>query len=108
MQPRTIVDPESEGLITGHITGDVLYTLGWNRYVHRDQVVVQHEGAVNGFGTLALYLPDMDWGIAIFANTQWKGNDAAMVLAYHLIDNLLQVPQAERFDFVAAYVYPAY
>lgn len=49
-----------------------------------------------------MYVPDLDWGIAVFGNTESTSNSAATVLAYHLIDDLLGIPKEERFDFVAA------
>jgi len=100
MRPRTILDPESIGLQPEVMEGDVVYSLGWWKYFYRGEQIVAHGGSVPGFGTLVMFLPRMEWGVVAMANTQGTSNWVENVLVYHLLDALLGVPEAERFDWI--------
>lgn len=102
MTPRSMLEPELLGVVKNHTVGDGVYALGWWKYVYRGQQVVAHGGSIRGFGALALFLPDLEWGVTIFANTQGTSNMVADILAYHLIDEMLGIPQEKRLDLTAA------
>lgn len=99
MTPRSIIRPNYLGLKPETMTGDAVYSLGWWKYTYRGQLVVAHGGSVTGFGALALYLPDLKWGVTIMANTQGSSNVAASALSYHLLDEILHVPSEERYNW---------
>ena len=53
-----------------------------------------------GFGSVVIFLPDKKWGVVVMGNSHMVPA-AAQVLTWHLIDDLLGVPDAERFDWDA-------
>lgn len=72
--------------------------------MYRGQRLVFYGSSVTGFGTYALYLPDLDWEITIVAHTQRSSKYAILVLAYYLIDEMLAVPEIARHDWLKAWV----
>lgn len=88
--PRTIMPP-----FDPHYSQTLLYALGWIIGVYNGEAVVSHGGGLEGFSTGMLYLPARKFGVAILANTQSRGTE---VPAWHLIDNLLNVPLEKRVD----------
>ncbi|KAL1966586.1 hypothetical protein VTN77DRAFT_3997 [Rasamsonia byssochlamydoides] len=86
-----VVEPES---------APQTYGLGWMIHSYRGEVIIEHGGAEPGFGTLVLYLPNREWGLTIFTNNMIGGTGAEWFLAYHLIDELLETLEEERFDWV--------
>ncbi|KAF7585180.1 hypothetical protein BBP40_011893, partial [Aspergillus hancockii] len=78
----------------------VLYGFGWMMESYKGQRVIQHDGAIWGFGALVIFLPDLQLGIAILGNEMMRTNAASSVLAYHIIDEILEIPEEERFDWV--------
>lgn len=99
MTPRTIIGQYDLGLKPEMMTGDPVYSLGWMKFVYRGQQIISHSGSLIGYGSLALYLPDREWGVTIMANTMGSSNYAALTLVYHLIDDMLEVPLEERLDW---------
>ncbi|KAL1963322.1 hypothetical protein VTN77DRAFT_8443 [Rasamsonia byssochlamydoides] len=87
-----IVPPES---------APVTYGLGWDIHSYRGEVLIEHTGAQPGFGTGVFYLPNRQFGVALFGNNMIGGGAAVQVLAYHLIDEFLGTPKEERFDWVS-------
>ncbi|OOF99290.1 hypothetical protein ASPCADRAFT_204919 [Aspergillus carbonarius ITEM 5010] len=96
VQPRIITDPTSEHL--DPLTSPTLYAAGWEVRYYRGQRVVSHDGAISGFGTSHFFLPEYHFGGVIFGNSE-AGNPVADILARELIDEVLQVPPAERPDW---------
>lgn len=94
--PRTIIGPDQRP----HGTGDPVYTLGWSKRIYRGQLLVSHDGGMFGFGSTVMYLPDRQWGVVIMANTMESSNAVALSLANNLIDDLLGVPENDRFDWL--------
>lgn len=90
LQPRSFMPA-----MFPHFKNPVLYTLGWMTTVYRGETVVFHPGGMDGFTSTMIYLPAKDWGIVVFCNAAGPGRE---VLAWHLIDNLLEVPTSERID----------
>lgn len=75
------------------------YGLGWRVTWYRGQRVVWHTGGVKGFGAVVLYVPGRAWGCVMLGNTEESSNKAQKKLAWWLVDELLRVPRAERFDW---------
>lgn len=98
--PR-INNPPIGGEETG-FRGPDGYSLGWLISNYRGETMIWHNGAVPGFATVMLYLPRLQWGLVMMANSMEGGSVAEVILVYRLIDNLLDVPDQERFDWGAS------
>ena len=105
LRPRIICKSETEDETEGETEDSLkpfhshlLYALGWEIETYRGYTVVGHDGCVSGFGSSMRYLPQLDWGIVLFGNSD-GANPVADILCWHLIDELLAVPASERFDW---------
>ncbi|KAK5201926.1 hypothetical protein LTR16_000963 [Cryomyces antarcticus] len=78
------------------------YALGWNVMVYRGIKFYTHDGGLPGFGTKVLMIPEKEWAFAIMGNTGETSNMVASVLGFRLVDQLLGVPERERFDWNAS------
>ncbi|OGM45007.1 penicillin-binding protein [Aspergillus bombycis] len=76
-----------------------LYGFGWILQSYKGHAVVQHTGAIYGFGSMVIFLPDVQLGITILGNNLMSTNAVASVLAYHIIDEALGIPEEDRFDW---------
>ena len=101
VKPRIISQFETEDE-TEHspkpFHGHLLYALGWEIENYRGYTVIRHDGCVSGFGSSMRYLPQLEWGIVLFGNSD-GANHVAEILCWHLIDELLAVPASERFNW---------
>ncbi|MCJ1401467.1 hypothetical protein MMC11_004681 [Xylographa trunciseda] len=91
--PRSIMAPSEKPW-----DGAVTYSLGWSECTYEGERVLTHSGALIGFGAKVLILPNRKWGAALFANTAITSNCAAEALVMHLVDELLELPAAKRFE----------
>ncbi|KNG89873.1 putative penicillin-binding protein [Aspergillus nomiae NRRL 13137] len=73
---------------------------------YKGHAVVQHTGAIYGFGSMVIFLPDVHLGITIMGNNLISTNAVASVLAYHIIDEVLGIPEEDRFDWAKEYLPP--
>jgi CubicO group peptidase (beta-lactamase class C family) len=96
INPRTIVEPEKS---PKHGFGHTLYALGWEVHSYRGHRIIGHDGAVGGFGSTMKYIPDLNWGVILFANGDEGANDCIEAIAMTLIDQLIGVPQEDRLDW---------
>lgn len=98
-KPRIIADPD-RGTLSDEETlfSHSLYALGWEIKTYRGHTLIGHDGAVNGFECKMVYLPRQDWGIVIFCNVT-GGAEAAEVICYTLIDELLSVSLDDTVDW---------
>ena len=62
------------------------YGLGWRIYHYAGQTVINHSGAVEGYGSRIAFLPDLDVGIVTLTNSRSKAfwNILSMFLDYEL------------------------
>jgi CubicO group peptidase (beta-lactamase class C family) len=75
-----------------------LYCMGLVNETYRGYTVMSHCGSVPGFKALFTYLPEFDWGIVMFGNS----DDADMcheVVRWTALDDVLGVPQEQRTDW---------
>ena len=93
--PRIISTSDPEEL-TG-LRGFEVYALGWEMSNYRGEVMVWHTGHLPGFSTVMLFFPRLQWGITMMANSGTGG--AIQVLLFQMIDDMLGVPEQERFDW---------
>ncbi|KAI4087199.1 MAG: hypothetical protein LQ344_006945 [Seirophora lacunosa] len=96
---RTICD---DNPIPG-ILSPSTYALGWSVENYRGEPLISHDGGTPGFGALIGYLPQRGYGVAMMANTYGRSNIVQNILFYHLLDDLLGIPEHERGDVAAAF-----
>ena len=85
---------------TTPFTNVVTYGFGWDRQVYKDELIIEHNGGLVGYGTLAMFLPGRQMAIAMMGNTGVTSNFAQEVLAYELIDGFLEVDKQSRWDWM--------
>ncbi|MCJ1453616.1 hypothetical protein MMC28_003963 [Mycoblastus sanguinarius] len=86
---------------TSGFRGSDGYALGWGVSNYRGEVMISHGGGLPGFGTTMIYLPRRQWGVTMMANSVEAGAISQQILTFELIDNLLDIPAEERFDWGA-------
>ncbi|OCL11461.1 beta-lactamase family protein, partial [Glonium stellatum] len=96
IKPRIITDPYGDDRMPFH--SHMCYALGWGLETYRGYTIVDHDGGVSGFGSLMRYIPEKEWGIVIFGNSN-GANNAEEMICWHLIDALLGTPSQEKFDY---------
>ncbi|KAK5132101.1 hypothetical protein LTR08_000351 [Meristemomyces frigidus] len=77
------------------VTGTDFYGLGLQGSVYRGYETIGHDGAINGYMTSMLWVPKLDWGVAIMQNAY---SLAAEIVLWRLLDDFLQTPDNETFD----------
>jgi CubicO group peptidase (beta-lactamase class C family) len=80
-----------------------LYGLGWTIQTYKGEMILSHGGAQVGYGASVILLPQRNFGLVLLGNNMNGISAAADVLAYHLIDEELEVPLERRYDWVARY-----
>jgi CubicO group peptidase (beta-lactamase class C family) len=98
VKPQAIMHEEEEDRIPFY--SQALYALGWVVETYRGLTVIGHDGRIPGFNSLMRYLPELEWGIVIFRNSN-GAEDIAEILCWYLADGLLSVPTPERLDRTA-------
>ncbi|KAJ5552355.1 beta-lactamase/transpeptidase-like protein [Penicillium frequentans] len=93
-QPRTLIPTEGRPF-----TGPRAYALGWKTAVYQGVQIYEHTGGMNAFGAQLLLVPELQFAVIILANTAQTSNFAAQLLAFHLLDERLGVPEPQRFDW---------
>ena len=77
--------------------GSEAYALGWEVSNYRGEVLIWHTGGLPGFSTVMMYFPRLQWGVTMMANG--GVGDAIQILVFKLIDDMLGIPEQERFDW---------
>ena len=81
--------------------GPTLYSLGWEFHMYRGHQVWEHGGSTIGYGAFMGYLPDDNLGLVCLANTMVTSNRVCDILQGFLIEETLQVPSNERFNWTS-------
>lgn len=97
-RPRTLMPLQEP------YTGSRAYALGWRVGVYAGHEFLEHTGGMDAFGTMLIIFPDIRFSVIAFANTAGSSNMAEQVLAYHLIDEKLGVPEEKRYPWDKKYV----
>jgi CubicO group peptidase (beta-lactamase class C family) len=92
--PRTLMPT-----LQAPYTGPRSYALGWRLGVYQGQWFFEHSGGVAGFGAQLLIFPDLNFSAVALGNTAGTANFVDQRLLYHLLDEKLNVPQHQRFDW---------
>lgn len=96
---RTLTDPDGKDLQPHSSPG--IYGAGLESDYYRGHLRVEHGGGVTGFGTKQQFLPAQEFGCVITTNSGDGGHAAGTVLFRELMDEVLDVPAAERPDWEA-------
>lgn len=97
LRARAIIDAnDCEGLMPH--TSPTLYCAGLETDYYRGHQRVSHSGGVTGFLTEHLFFPAQKFGAVMVTN---GADEANLVLKMELIDEVLQVPEADRTDWEA-------
>jgi CubicO group peptidase (beta-lactamase class C family) len=78
------------------VSGDGAYALGWTVQHHRGHAVLQHGGAITGFTSMMVLIPETKAGVIVLNNL---GSTLPNVVAWDLTDRLLGL---EPEDYLAA------
>jgi hypothetical protein len=96
IRARTVIDLDYDKLRP--FTSPLLYAAGWEVHHYRGHMVVAHNGCIAGSSTIHFFVPDFQFGGAIFGNS----DDASFVgdiLLQELLDELLGLPQDQRLNW---------
>ncbi len=72
------------------------YGLGWMIGRYRDRRLAEHGGGIDGFQTECMLLPDDGIGVAVMTNT--SSSAMAPVVAYRVLDELLNLEPLDWFS----------
>jgi CubicO group peptidase (beta-lactamase class C family) len=81
--------------ITVTVNGDGAYALGWTAQHHGGHAVLQHGGAITGFTSMMVLIPETKTGVVVLNNL---GTSLPTVVAWELTDRLLGL---EPEDYLA-------
>jgi hypothetical protein len=89
------------------VLGPSQYTLGWIYEVYAPRVSNQgggietwhHIGGLHGFNAQMRYIPALELGIVTLGNASPGAHQAGMVLVWEVINDLMGVERANRFDW---------
>ena len=76
-----------------------MYGLGLTISHYRGEMLISHTGGLPGFATFMAFMPNRKWGAAIMANNLEGGVSLNKILMFKLIDDALEIPDAERYDW---------
>jgi CubicO group peptidase (beta-lactamase class C family) len=74
------------------VAPDGSYALGWNVQYHRGHAVLQHGGAITGFTSMMVLIPETKTGVVVLNNL---GSSLPTVVAWDLVDRLLGLEPAD-------------
>ena len=94
--PRIFTGPVAAE--TTGFRGSSSYALGWEINNYRGEDLIWHSGGLPGYSTVMMYFPRLQWGVTMMANAGQGG--AIPVLVFKLLDDMLGIPEQERFDWV--------
>jgi len=80
-------------------TGPIAYALGWSTGVYHGYEFFEHSGGMIAYGTDVIFFPALNYGLVAFANTAVTSNWVEQALIWHLVDEHLNIPKKERFDW---------
>jgi len=89
---RSFVNPSGRRL--KRFTSPTFYAAGLEIYYYRGHMVVGHDGAIPGFGSRFLFLPDSKFGVVVMGNSDGIGT-VSNIVCRQLIDSLLGVPNRD-------------
>lgn len=101
LRARTIIEPDAAAQELPTQTSPSMYGAGLVTSYYRGQLCAEHGGGVTGWATKQFLLPAHKFGGVVTANSGEGGHTAGYIMVRELVDELLQVPEAERPDWEA-------
>ncbi|CEJ58959.1 hypothetical protein PMG11_07598 [Penicillium brasilianum] len=77
----------------------IMYAQAWQTSSYRGHRFWRHHGAMDAFGALVTFFPDLNFGVSIMGNTAFTTNVVAEIVTWHLVDNKLGVASGERHNW---------
>lgn len=93
--PRTILQRD-EWACAPLDGGNATYALGWFTGLYRGQKIVYHPGNVLTSGSLIMLVPELKWGVSLFANASDAG-ESLRGMAFEMLDDHLGIAVEERY-----------
>lgn len=104
--PRMFVDPATALPSSGAPYDFAMaYALGWLVNSYRGHRFWTHSGGMHAYGAEVFFFPDLDFGVVTLGNTAGTSNYVGLLAVWKLVDDKLGVPEEERHDWAAGYVY---
>lgn len=75
------------------------YALGWYADTYRGHRVFSHGGGMEAYGAEVFFFPGLRYAVVAMGNTAVTSNFAGRELLWKLINDRLDVPEAERHDW---------
>ncbi|KAF2757736.1 beta-lactamase/transpeptidase-like protein [Pseudovirgaria hyperparasitica] len=98
-KPRTFLSADEHSAFTGPVG----YSFGWEITVYKGHQLFYHDGSVPGYAAKMMYIPEKNWTLALMSNTDMYSDWAIDIVCFELLDNLLEIPAKERFDWMGKY-----
>ncbi|KAK3360703.1 putative penicillin-binding protein [Lasiosphaeria hispida] len=92
------------GISPGNFDAPKAYALGWEAFVYKGHRVWGHNGGTDSFGAQVLFVPDLRFGVVVFANTAVTSNVLGDVVSWSLVEDRLGISQDQRRDWEARWV----
>jgi CubicO group peptidase (beta-lactamase class C family) len=102
-KPAMLIDTSGSPMASLFLDPDLpfgTYALGWFVQPYRGHLLVHHGGNIDGFSAFVTMVPKQKHGLVILTNLD--GNLATVILANHIFDRLLGLPEKSwSGDFLA-------
>lgn len=82
-----------------------LYALGWEVMSYKGHRFWTHAGGMHAYGAEVFFFPDIQYGVVALGNTAGTSNIVELLLIWELVDERLGIPQSERYNWTARYVF---
>lgn len=96
-RPRTVIGKSAP------FVGYVSYAFGWQHGVFEGEETYTHTGQTGTFVSIMIMVPSKQFGVVVFQNSDPQSQQT---VAYKILYDLFEVPEADRFDFNARHVAP--
>lgn len=80
-------------------SGPLEYCIGWKTSHYQGRKFFFHTGGVTAYGAMVIWIPSLDYGVIGFANTAITSRYILDRLLWHLVDDKIGVPLAQRYDW---------
>lgn len=99
LQANTIIREDKNALNIPYVSNRT-YAMGWFRETYRGMQIAQHLGAVDGFKTHHIFLPEKNIGISLAVNLNEAGGSE--LICYSILDELLGLEKDWQDDYLKA------
>ncbi|KAI1387779.1 beta-lactamase/transpeptidase-like protein [Hypoxylon trugodes] len=93
--PRIVMAHENQLMYDSSLA----YALGWEVGTYKGHRIFTHSGGMEAYGAEVYFLPDLEYGVVTLGNTAQTSNFVGWDISWKLIDNKLDIPEEERFEY---------